>query len=272
LIQLNSDETLVVNCSQVLHRLLVDHGATSSKKKNLKHDHEYSAAASSSSSAAAEALDNILLMIRNMNPKLVTLLEVEANYYHHNNSSNNFLARFVEALHYYCALFDTLEATLPRESSQRTQIENTVFASQIKQIVSVEEETVEEEDEAEAEDETVVAAAAPSSTTSSSRCCRGHEPQARPQPRRHMRSQNWQTHFQKAGFTVVAPSSYAIEQAHQLLDLYMKQQQQQQWLHTSCNNFVTMPYKLAQDSAVQQVLTLGWHETPIIAISSWTVA
>jgi hypothetical protein len=211
-----------------------------------------------------------------MNPKLVTLLEVEANYYHHNNSSNNFLARFVEALHYYCALFDTLESTLPRESSQRTQIENTVFASQIKQIVSVEEETVEEEDEAEAEDETVVAAAAagPSSSTSSSCCCRGHEPQARPQPRRHMRSQNWQTHFQKAGFTVVAPSSYAIEQAHQLLDLYMKQlqQQQQQWLQTSCNNYVTMPYKLAQDSAVQQVLTLGWHETPIIAISSWTVA
>ncbi|KAH8964775.1 hypothetical protein BDL97_04G083600 [Sphagnum fallax] len=279
LIQLNSDETLVVNCSQVLHRLLVDHGTTSSQKKNLKHDHEYSAAASSSSSAAAEALDNILLMIRNMNPKLVTLLEVEADYYHHNNSSNNFLARFVEALHYYCALFDTLEATLPRESSQRTEIENTVFASQIKQIVSVEEETVEEEDEAEAEaeDETVVAAAAaaaaPSSTTSSSCCCRGHEPQARPQPRRHMRSKNWQTHFQKAGFTVVAPSSYAIEQAHQLLDLYMKQlQQQQQWLHTSCNNYVSMPYKLAQDSAVQQVLTLGWHETPIIAISSWTVA
>jgi hypothetical protein len=52
-------------------------------------------------------LTNLLAMFRNLNPNVVTLLEVEAN---HNQAS--FITRFVEALHYYCALFDSLEARL----------------------------------------------------------------------------------------------------------------------------------------------------------------
>jgi hypothetical protein len=218
LINLRSDETLVVNCSHILHKLLAKNEETLTTT-------------TSAAAGAVAALENMLLMIRSMGPTVVCLLEVEANH-----DVNFFMSRFVEALHYFCALFDTLEATLPRDSPQRNQIENTTFAAQIKDIVAAE----------------------------------GWDRQAR-----HLRSHSWQSHFQNAGFRLLLPSSYAIEQAHLLLALHkqqqQQQQQQQQWV-TSCSTStnVSTPYKLAQltDSGV---LTLGWHDTPIIAVSSWTL-
>uniref|UniRef100_A0A7C9ALY3 Uncharacterized protein n=1 Tax=Opuntia streptacantha TaxID=393608 RepID=A0A7C9ALY3_OPUST len=49
-------------------------------------------------------INSILNWVRNLNPKIVTLVEQEANH-----NQPEFLTRFTEALHYYSTMFDSLE-------------------------------------------------------------------------------------------------------------------------------------------------------------------
>ncbi|XP_008795820.2 GRAS family protein RAD1-like [Phoenix dactylifera] len=79
------------------------------------------------------SLKAILTAIKKLNPALVTVVEQDAN---HNGPF--FLARFLESLHYYSAIFDSLEASLPRASTQRLKIEKCHFAEEIRNIVAYE--------------------------------------------------------------------------------------------------------------------------------------
>lgn len=148
--KIRPNEDIAINCSQVLHTL----------------------------SGEEVILDNLLSLFRNLNPNVVTLLEVEAN---HNGVS--FHARFVEALHYYCALFDSLEGALPRENPDRFHIENTAFAAEIKDIVAL----------------------------------KGNNRRSR-----HVRSETWRTLLLKAGFRASSFSSYTVQQAQLLLEFFTK--------------------------------------------------
>ncbi|KAI4339502.1 hypothetical protein MLD38_024442 [Melastoma candidum] len=56
-------------------------------------------------------------------PNIVTLVEQEASH-----NGPYFLGRFLEALHCYSALFDSLDATFPPESVQRAKVEQYIFA------------------------------------------------------------------------------------------------------------------------------------------------
>jgi hypothetical protein len=179
-LRLASDEALAVNCSQVLHGFTGDEGV----------------------------LETLLVLIRSLNPKVVTLAEVEAN---HNGAS--LMSRFVEALHYYCALFDALEGSLARDSPDRFLIENTTLFAEIKGIVAA--------------------------------LDRGHA--------RHVKSEAWQAWFKKCGFRSTPLSAYAVQQA-QLLLAY----------------FVTgdaTPYKVSEECGA---LVMGWQDTPVMAVSSWS--
>ncbi len=75
-----------------------------------------------------------MFLLRNLNPVVVTLLEVEANH-----NGETLISRFVEALHYYCALFSSLEGSLGRDSPDRYRVESMSFASEIKSIVAKDE-------------------------------------------------------------------------------------------------------------------------------------
>ncbi|KAH9328698.1 hypothetical protein KI387_000806, partial [Taxus chinensis] len=79
------------------------------------------------------SLGGILSMIREQAPNIVTLVEQEAS---HNGPF--FLGRFLEALHYYSAIFDSLDATLPQSSPERRKVEQLIFASEICNIVACE--------------------------------------------------------------------------------------------------------------------------------------
>ncbi|PHT53962.1 hypothetical protein CQW23_08424 [Capsicum baccatum] len=46
-----------------------------------------------------------------------------------------FLGRFLEALHYYSTIFDSLDATFPGDSSQRAKLERYIFGPEIMNIV-----------------------------------------------------------------------------------------------------------------------------------------
>ncbi|KAH7280259.1 hypothetical protein KP509_37G058000 [Ceratopteris richardii] len=78
-------EAIAVNSILQMHRLLYGHVASDPSKA---------------------LIDEVLSSIKSLNPKVVTVVEQEANH-----NSNMFLERFVEALHYYSTMFDSLEAS-----------------------------------------------------------------------------------------------------------------------------------------------------------------
>ncbi|KAL0014606.1 hypothetical protein SO802_001675 [Lithocarpus litseifolius] len=81
----------------------------------------------------SNSLGNLLAMIRDQVPNIVTLVEQEASH-----NGPYFLGRFLEALHYYSAIFDPLDATFPPESAQRAKVEQYIFPPEIRNIVACE--------------------------------------------------------------------------------------------------------------------------------------
>ncbi|KAI4319044.1 hypothetical protein MLD38_032692 [Melastoma candidum] len=79
------------------------------------------------------ALNSVLQTIHELSPKVLVLVEQDSS---HNGPF--FLGRFMEALHYYSAIFDSLEAMLPRYDTRRAKVEQFYFAEEIRNIVSCE--------------------------------------------------------------------------------------------------------------------------------------
>ncbi|EEF51847.1 GRAS family protein RAD1 [Ricinus communis] len=79
------------------------------------------------------ALNSVLQTIHALSPKILALVEQDSS---HNGPF--FLGRFMEALHYYSAIFDSLDAMLPRYDTRRAKMEQFYFAEEIKNIVSCE--------------------------------------------------------------------------------------------------------------------------------------
>ncbi|KAJ0501057.1 putative transcription factor GRAS family [Helianthus annuus] len=79
------------------------------------------------------SLKTILQAIKKLGPTLLTVVEQDAN---HNGPF--FLGRFLESLHYYSAIFDSLEASMGRNSIERMKIERNHFAEEIRNIVAYE--------------------------------------------------------------------------------------------------------------------------------------
>ncbi|KAK6154546.1 hypothetical protein DH2020_008794 [Rehmannia glutinosa] len=79
------------------------------------------------------SLKTILQSVKKLNPALLTVVEQDAN---HNGPF--FLGRFLESLHYYSAFFDSLDASLPRNSPERIKIEKFHLAEEIINVVAYE--------------------------------------------------------------------------------------------------------------------------------------
>ncbi|KAJ1286512.1 hypothetical protein BS78_03G358000 [Paspalum vaginatum] len=77
--------------------------------------------------------DHLLRMVKGLHPKLVTLVEQDVN-----TNTAPFLTRFREVYDYYYALFDSLDATLPRESPDRMNVERQCLAREIVNILACE--------------------------------------------------------------------------------------------------------------------------------------
>lgn len=83
--------------------------------------------------------DRLLRMVKSLNPKLVTVVEQDMN-----TNTTPFFSRFVETYNYYAAVYDSLDATLPRDSQDRINVERQCLAKDIVNIVACEgEERVE---------------------------------------------------------------------------------------------------------------------------------
>ncbi|KAK1361245.1 DELLA protein GAI1 [Heracleum sosnowskyi] len=122
------------------------------------------------------SLGNLLAMIRDQAPNIVTIVEQEASH-----NGPYFLGRFLEALHYYSAIFDSLDATFPLDSSHRVKVEQCIFAPEIQNIVA----------------------------------CEGSE-----RVMRHEKLEKWRIIMESKGFKGVPLSENAVTQSNILLGLY----------------------------------------------------
>lgn len=77
--------------------------------------------------------DQLLRLAKSLRPKLVTVVEQDVN-----TNTTPFFPRFVEAYNYYSAVFDSLEAAIPRESQDRMNVEKQCLARDIVNIVACE--------------------------------------------------------------------------------------------------------------------------------------
>ncbi|MED6131889.1 Proteasome subunit YC7alpha/Y8 (protease yscE subunit 7) [Stylosanthes scabra] len=77
--------------------------------------------------------DQLLRLVKSLNPKLVTVVEQDVN-----TNTTPFLPRFVEAYNYYSAVFESLDVTLPRDSQDRMNVERQCLARDIVNIVACE--------------------------------------------------------------------------------------------------------------------------------------
>ncbi|CAI9115596.1 OLC1v1016534C3 [Oldenlandia corymbosa var. corymbosa] len=77
--------------------------------------------------------DQLLRMVKGLNPKLVTLVEQDVN-----TNTAPFLQRFAEAYSYYGAVFESLDATLPRNGQERMNVERQCLARDIINVVACE--------------------------------------------------------------------------------------------------------------------------------------
>ncbi|KAJ8634120.1 hypothetical protein MRB53_027456 [Persea americana] len=121
-------------------------------------------------------LGNLIAMIRDQAPNIFTLVEQEASH-----NGPYFLGRFLEALHYYSAIFDSLDATFPADSPERAKVEQYIFAAEIRNIVA----------------------------------CEGAE-----RHERHERLEKWRKIMEGKRFKGVALSANAVTQSKILLGLY----------------------------------------------------
>lgn len=149
-LRIDPDEKLVVNFMLQLHHLLKDDGT--------------------------QSVEQLLTSVSSLSPALVTLTEYDAAL-----NGPAFHPRFMDALHFYCAVFDSLDATMPRDCQDRLTVESSFFAKEVENIVAYE----------------------------------GAE-----RTERHESTERWINLMQSTGFVNVQLSHYAHSQAQQLLWQY----------------------------------------------------
>eukprot|EP00850_Spirogloea_muscicola_P002713 SM000010S04351 [mRNA] locus=s10:1175921:1180505:+ [translate_table: standard] len=109
MLNLREGDAVAVNCALRLHQLL-DETVTPSNPRNA-----------------------VLRTIHGLKPKVVTLVEQNTNH-----NSPFFLARFYEALFYYAGLFDSIDASIPRDVTARRVFEQQVLGRAIVNVVAAE--------------------------------------------------------------------------------------------------------------------------------------
>lgn len=72
-----------------------------------------------------------LSLLQRLSPKVVTVVEQDLSH------AGSFLGRFVEAIHYYSALFDSLGASYGEESEERHVVEQQLLSREIRNILAI---------------------------------------------------------------------------------------------------------------------------------------
>ncbi|KAG0470977.1 hypothetical protein HPP92_015523 [Vanilla planifolia] len=81
---------------------------------------------------SASDISSFLTQIHAMNPSVVTVVQEEGS---RAAPGGGFLPRFLESLHYFAAIFDSLDDCLPAESKDRLRIEKSLLGREIRKTV-----------------------------------------------------------------------------------------------------------------------------------------
>lgn len=106
---IQSGEALAVNFAFMLHRMPDESVSTENHR------------------------DRLLRMVKSLSPKVVTLVEHELN-----TNTAAFYPRFLEALDYYTAMFESIDVTLSREHKERINVEQHCLARDVVNIIACE--------------------------------------------------------------------------------------------------------------------------------------
>ncbi|GJW76066.1 SCARECROW protein [Tanacetum coccineum] len=74
---------------------------------------------------------NTLWFLQRLAPKVVTVVEQDLSH------AGSFLGRFVEAIHYYSALFDSLGSSYGEESEERHVVEQQLLSKEIRNVLAI---------------------------------------------------------------------------------------------------------------------------------------
>ncbi|TXG53150.1 hypothetical protein EZV62_022319 [Acer yangbiense] len=80
-------------------------------------------------------ISDTLKSVHSLNPSIVVLVEQEGT-----KNPRSFLSRFMESLHYFAAMFDSLDDCLPLESTERLGIEKNHLGKEIKSMLNYDKE------------------------------------------------------------------------------------------------------------------------------------
>ncbi|KAJ0976905.1 hypothetical protein J5N97_012379 [Dioscorea zingiberensis] len=83
-------------------------------------------------------ISDMLECISFLNPSAVVVVEKDGDGGSGGQRSRSFLSRFIESLHYFAAMFDSLDDCLPAESARRLSIERDHLGMEIKRVVTTE--------------------------------------------------------------------------------------------------------------------------------------
>lgn len=109
MLQIQEGEALAVNLAFHLHRMADESVSTSNPR------------------------DRLLRKAKALQPKIVTLVEHDAN-----TNTAPFYQRFVEALEHFMAIFESLDVALPRDSKERVNAEKYCLARDVMNVVACE--------------------------------------------------------------------------------------------------------------------------------------
>ncbi|CAK9138912.1 unnamed protein product [Ilex paraguariensis] len=82
-----------------------------------------------------DRMECLMRVMRNINPCVMVVIEIEANH-----NSPVFVTRFIEALFFYGALFDSLEVCMFHDEQNRMMLQSAYFGQVIRNIVATESE------------------------------------------------------------------------------------------------------------------------------------
>ncbi|CAN0891048.1 DELLA protein GAIP [Linum grandiflorum] len=84
-------------------------------------------------SSPSTEFDKLMKVVKDINPSIMVVSEIEANH-----NSSVFAYRFMEALFFFGAYFECIEACMDGETTKRTEVEEMYFGESISSIVAFE--------------------------------------------------------------------------------------------------------------------------------------
>jgi hypothetical protein len=130
-LRVKTGEAVAVTCSLQLHCLLSPAAASSDDSGSNDDKRRSPESSGVCPEPPASRVDAFLGALWGLSPKVLVLTEQEAS---HNAAA--LTERFVEALNYYAALFDCLEAVAARGSVERARVERWLLGEEIKNVVA----------------------------------------------------------------------------------------------------------------------------------------